>query len=182
MPQTEISTWLNFALQQMAAESYLHKVSSGELLLSEVLDLGNNNLGRNQVGSPALAGATRMTSQLIQQFTQTYNIVDHHANDATGFSATLMRERDQNGQLTNNFTLSFRSTEYPNQSQGGDYERDGANGLFLTGADGEILTKGFAFGQLAAMEQYYQTTVKSLLPTGAVLNVTGYSLGAHLAT
>ena len=177
MPQNEISTWLNFALQQMAAESYLHKVSSGELLLSEVLDLGNNNLGKSQVGFPALAGATRMTSQLIQQFTQTYDIVSHHANDSTGFSATLIQERG-----TNNFTLSFRSTEYRNQSQGGDFERDGANGLFLTGADGEILTKGFAFGQLAAMEDYYQSTVKNLLPPGAVLNVTGYSLGAHLAT
>lgn len=177
MPQSDITTWLNFALQQMAAESYLHKVESGELLLSEVLDLGNNNLGRSQVGSPTLTGATRMTSQLIQRFSQTYDIVSHHANDSTGFSATLMQERG-----TNNFTLSFRSTEYRNQIDGGDYERDGANLPLLKGADGEIVTKGFAFGQLAAMERYYQTTIKPLLPPGAVLNVTGYSLGAHLAT
>ncbi|MEK7760739.1 MAG: hypothetical protein AAB433_04070 [Nitrospirota bacterium] len=103
MPQSDITTWLNFALQQMAAESYLHKVESGELLLSEVLDLGNNNLGGSQVGAPTLTGATRMTSQLVQRFSQRYDIVSHHANDATGFSATLMQERG-----TNNFTLSFR--------------------------------------------------------------------------
>lgn len=71
MAQSDITTWLNFALQQMAAESYLHKVESGELLLSEVLDLGNNNLGRSQVGLPTLTGGTRMTSQLIQRFSQT---------------------------------------------------------------------------------------------------------------
>ncbi|MDP3092118.1 MAG: hypothetical protein Q8N04_15700, partial [Nitrospira sp.] len=187
---TPIQTWLNFALQQMAAESYLDQVLSGRSLV-DVLTNGNNNADVIPVGQ--FTGATRFVdlagfanaSQVTgsaQAFVSRSDIVDHHANDATGFSATLIREKDQNGQLTNNFTLSFRSTEYKNQVAGGDYERDGANGLSLTGADGEIVTKGFAFGQLAAMEQYYQTTVKSLLPTGAVLNVTGYSLGAHLAT
>jgi Ca2+-binding RTX toxin-like protein len=89
-----------------------------------------------------------------------------------------MRERDQNGQLTNNFTLSFRSTEYRNQSQGGDYERDG-----LPGADGEIAGAGFAFAQLVSMERYYRELKTSgLLPQNAVLSVTGYSLGGHLAT
>ena len=179
MAQSETTTWLNFSLQQMAAESYLHKVSSGELLLSEVLDLGNNNLGRSQVGFSALAGATRMTSQLIQRFTQTYDIVDHHANDATGFSATLMRERDQNGNPTNNYTLSFRSLEYQNQVDGGDWERDG-----LLGAAGEIAGAGFALAQLVSMERYYRELKAdpNKLPAGAILNVTGYSLGGHLAT
>ena len=78
---------------------------------------------------------------------------------------------------TNNYTLSFRSTEYQPQSKGGDFERDG-----IFGANGDVLLQGFAFGQLASMENYYQTTVKSLLPPGAMLNVTGYSLGGNLAT
>ncbi len=183
---TAIHIWLNFALQQMAAEAYLDQFLSGPRSLVEVLTNGNNN--ENVLPVDQFTGATRFvdlagvsSATLItggaQSFASRYLIVDHHANDATGFSATLMREIG-----TNNFTLSFRSTEYKNQVQGGDYERDGANGLSLTGADGEILTGGFALGQLAAMEQYYQTTVKSLLPAGAVLNVTGYSLGAHLAT
>jgi hypothetical protein len=177
MSPINISNWLKFALQQMAAESYLDQFLLGRPLRDILLD-GNNDTRFVQPDvNGNLPGQTRFTNALVDRFLATYDIVDHHANDATGFSATLMQERG-----TNNFTLSFRSTEYRNQSQGGDYERDGANGLFLTGADGEIVTDGFAFGQLAAMEHYYQTTVKTLLPSGAVLNITGYSLGAHLAT
>ena len=173
MSQNEMSTWLNFTLQQMAAESYLHGIdTSSDLVVRPRLLRGNNAPGFDPP-----VNYTRFADHLADRFLGAYDIIDHHANDATGFSATLIREIG-----TNNFTLSFRSTEYKNQADGGDYERDGANGFFLTGADGEILTGGFAFGQLAAMEQYYQTTVKSLLPTSAVLNVTGYSLGAHLAT
>ena len=172
MPQSQITTWIDFALQQMAAESYLDDPG----VLATQLTRGNNRFGFDSPTGPLL-GATRFTSSLADRFIAKYDIVNHHANDSTGFSATLMQERG-----TNNFTLSFRSSEYKDQVDGGDYERDGANGLFLTGADGEIVTKGFAFGQLAAMEDYYQSTVKNLLPPGAVLNVTGYSLGAHLAT
>ncbi len=176
MPQSNIATWLQFALQQIAAESYLDHIdlSSPENVTRRLL------LGNNREGFPE-AGFTRFTGTLAQgqaqAFVQRYQIIDQHANDATGFSATLMQEIG-----TNNFTLSFRSTEFEHQADGGDYERDGANGLFLTGADGEIFTDGFAFGQLAAMENYYQSTVKNSLPPGAILNVTGYSLGAHLAT
>ncbi len=172
---TDIKTWLEFATQQMAAESYLDQFVVQGVPLQQVLIDGNND--RRVIPLDQFTGKTQFTDLPAQQFTQQHQIIDHHANDATGFSATLMQERG-----TNKFTLSFRSTEYRNQSQGGDYERDGANLPLLTGADGEILTKGFAFGQLAAMEQYYHTTVKNLLPQGAVLNVTGYSLGAHLAT
>jgi len=183
MPQSEVSSWLQFALQQMATESYLEGVEPSNITeLIRRLKFGNNNqsilgIDPNPDLSPNLRGATRFTDIQAVQFGQRYQIVHHHANDATGFSATLMRDTQ-----TGEYILSFRSTEFRNQVQGGDYERDGANFPFLTGADGEILTKGFAFGQLAAMEQYYHTTVKSLLPVGAVLNVTGYSLGAHLAT
>ena len=192
MPQNDISSWLQFAIQQMAAESYLDGFAfSNTSELIRRLEFGNNNSAILQLANPDdpdLLGKTRFVdlagvpnaSQIIgsaQAFVSRYQIVDHHANDSTGFSATIMRDT-----ITGEYALSFRSTEYRNQSQGGDYERDGSNGLFLTGADGEILTKGFAFGQLAAMEHYYQSTVKNLLPVGAVLNVTGYSLGAHLAT
>jgi len=179
MPQSQIAAWLDFALQQMAAESYLDDPGG----LQTQLARGNNNFGFDPTTGPLL-GATRSTNVLADRFIAKYDIVDHHANDATGFSATLMRERDQNGQLTNNFTLSFRSTEYRDQSEGGDYERDGVFAAPLTfAADGEIGADGFAFGQLAAMENYYlQLTTSGTLPQGAVLNVTGYSLGGHLAT
>ncbi|MDP3092116.1 MAG: hypothetical protein Q8N04_15690 [Nitrospira sp.] len=198
MPQTNITTWLEFALQQMAAESYLDGINRQDnQAVIDRLVAGNNAPG---VSSPN-PGATRFVnltslsnaSQIIgsaQAFVAHYQIVDHHANDATGFSATLMRNNQ-----TGEYTLSFRSTEYKNQVDGGDYERDGANGLFLTGADGEIVTKGFALGQLAAMEDYFNdlkqglkadgsvdATLQAFFANGGKINVTGYSLGAHLAT
>ena len=170
---TQISTWLQFALQQMAAESYLDRILSGELQLEQALRLGNNRVSGALASDPILPGKTRMTDQQMIDFSARYDIVDHHANDATGFSATLMQERG-----TNNYTLSFRSTEYRNQSQGGDWERDGQ-----PGADGEIFFNGFALGQLVSMEKYYQQLkANGVLPQGATLNVTDYSLGGHLAT
>lgn len=169
---TQIRTWLDFALQQMAAESYIHRFLSGELGLEAVLKVGSNNLPGDQSNVDVLPGKTRMTTLQAQEFTQKYQIVDHHANDATGFSATLMLDTQ-----TNSYTLSFRSTESAAAAEGGDRERD------LLGADAEIGFSGFAFGQLAAMEDYYQSLkANGTLPTGAVLNVTGFSLGGHLAT
>jgi hypothetical protein len=74
-------------------------------------------------------------------------------------------------------TLSFRSTEYRQEADGGDFVRDAQD------ADMDIFTAGFAFAQIQDMEAYYADLKASgKLPAGAVLNVTGYSLGSHLAT
>ncbi len=172
MPNNTTSTWLNFALQQMAAESYLDGIN---LLDNDQVEArlvrGNNRPGFDPP-SGELPGKTRFTNVLADRFLSTYEILDHHANDATGFSATLLRDR-----TTGEYTLSFRSTESAPVAEGGDRERD------LFGADVEIGAFGFAFGQLVAMEAYYQSLKASgTLPVGAVLNVTGYSLGGHLAT
>ena len=166
---TNVSTWLQFATQQMAAESYLDGINlSSSNEVEDRLLLGNNH----PLLDPSLSGKTRFTNILADQFLGRYQILDHHANDATGFSATLMFDTQ-----TNSYTLSFRSTESAPSAQGGDRERD------LFGADAEVGASGFAFGQLAAMEQYYQSLkTGGKLPTGAVLNVTGFSLGGHLAT
>lgn len=172
MEQTDISVCLKFALQQTAAECYLDGIDLN--IADDVkvrLRLGNNRLGF-ELGTTRFTGSP--TQGLYDQaFVDQYRIVSHHGNDSTGFSATLMQERG-----TNNFTLSFRSTEYQPLTNGGDRARD------LFGAATEIsLGGGFAIGQLLAMESYYQFLKESeLLPTGAVLNVTGYSLGGHLAT
>lgn len=170
---TQIRTWLDFSLQQFAAESYLHRFLSGELQLDQVLQFGNNNQPNTLPNTAVLPGKTRMTDRQITEFIQRYQIIDHHANDATGFSATLMRDT-QTGQ----YTLSFRSLEYQNQAQGGDWERDGQGG-----AAGEVAGAGFALGQLVSMERYYkELRTSGRLPAGSTLNVTGYSLGGHLAT
>ncbi len=170
---SNITTWLNFALQQMAAESYLQGIDwSNALQLRPRLLLGNNNLSGASPTEPNLSGKTRMTTALADRFLATYEIVDHRANDATGFAATLMRDT-----TTGEYTLSFRSSEYTADGSGGDRSRD------IFGADTEIKNDGFAFAQLVSMERYYQELKSSgMLPTGAMLNVTGYSLGGHLAT
>ena len=184
MPLANIKTWLDFAIQQMAAESYLDQFTVEGRQLTLVLADGNNDI--RKVSPDQFLGKTRFVDldpQTVpnaneitgsaQAFVARYQIEDHHANDASGFSATLMKDT-----TTGEYTLSFRSTEYSLQADGGDRERDGA-----AGADGELSGNGFAFGQLAAMEAYYQSLKSSgTLPAGAVLNVTGYSLGGHLAT
>lgn len=189
MSQSNISTWLQFALQQMAAESYLDQLTSGRQLKDILID-GNND---SRVILPEqFLGKTRFTDQLTSYFVPTpgssarYQIVDHHANDATGFSATLMKDL-----TTGQYTLSFRSLEYQNHAQGGDWERDGQGG-----AAGEIAGSGFALGQLVSMERYFSDLQQGKLTNGTIdpalqaffatqtntINVSGYSLGGHLAT
>ncbi len=173
MPQNNISNWLRFALQQIAAESYLNNVdlNSPEQVTRRLL-LGNNAEGFTETGFTRFTGT--LTQGQAHDFVQRFQIIDQHANDATGFSATLTRDT-----LTGEYTLSFRSTESQYQVAGGDWERDG-----LSGADGEIAGTGFALAQLVSMEKYYRALKANptKLPSGAVLNVTGYSLGGHLAT
>ena len=146
MSQDDISTWLSFALQQMAAESYLDQLLAERPLRDILLDGSNDTRKISPDAEGNLPGKTRMTTALAERFLATYDIVDHHANDSTGFSATLMRDT-----TTGQYTLSFRSTEPRPFTEGGDAERDG---LFASGltpaADGEIGLSGFAFGQLEA--------------------------------
>jgi hypothetical protein len=71
-------------------------------------------------------------------------------------------------------TLSFRSTEFID-----DAVRDGKSTNEL-----EIKELGWAFGQIAEMEAWYAQlrADPNLLGGGQNFNVTGYSLGGHLAT
>ncbi|MGE3154316.1 MAG: hypothetical protein AB7G48_16345 [Nitrospiraceae bacterium] len=85
---TSIKTWLDFALQQTAAESYLDQFVVQGSTLQQVLIDGNND--RRVVPLDQFMGKTRFTALQAQQFIQRYQILDHHANDATGFSATLI--------------------------------------------------------------------------------------------
>jgi Ca2+-binding RTX toxin-like protein len=180
MSQSDIPLWLNFALQQLAAESYLHDVNRNDpTTAAAALVKGNNRAGFPETGF------TRMTTVQAEQFVQRYQIVDQHANDATGFSATLLFDAQ-----TNSYTLSFRSSEYAADADGGDRTRD------ILGADAEIKGAGFAFAQLISMTRYFKGLQQGKKSDGTVdpalaaflgnsqnqLNVTGYSLGGHLAT
>lgn len=96
----EISTWLRFAIQQMAAESYLNGINLQDpsAVIRRLAD-GNNN--SPVIPSNLFTGMTRFvnlvgvpnanqTTGSAQAFLSRYQILDHHANDATGFSATLI--------------------------------------------------------------------------------------------
>ncbi|HEX4986744.1 MAG TPA: cadherin-like domain-containing protein [Burkholderiales bacterium] len=174
-------TWWEFAMQQMAAESYLDQFLSGQRTLTEVLVNGNNN--QNMVPDSDFRGQTRFVSLSdieyigqkegsAQAFAQRFLLIDHHSNDSSGFSTTFFKDLE-----SNSYTLSFRSTEFRSEDEGGDRPRD------VLGADEEMALHGFSFAQLLAMENYYEyLRTGGLLPADAVLNVTGYSLGGHLAT
>ena len=162
--------YLDFALLQLGAESYLHGINlQNEPLVVErwkygfndpthpyILDLtdpnnpkglaANKNDGQpSGADTPVLAAYNRMVASQAEDVFRRNEIIDHHANDSTGFSATLFKNKD-----TGAYTLSMRSTEYRPSEIAGDGERD----LFGTSRQG-IADKGFAFGQLASMEDYW---------------------------
>jgi hypothetical protein len=206
-PKTAIDLWYDFALQQIAAECYLDGIDlqNPEEVIRR-LKLGSNNFAPivyvNGVAQPnelletysggpdtaILPGATRMTASQTRYFLENWRIVHQSANDPSGFSGTLLQNL-----TTGEYTLSFRSTEFQNQSRGGDFERDVGVAVGVTpGADSQITLDGFAFGQLAGMERYYRflreggvdrdgTVRGPLLPENENIYVTGYSLGGRLA-
>ncbi|MBP6789729.1 MAG: hypothetical protein KA170_19225, partial [Candidatus Promineofilum sp.] len=100
----------------------------------------------------------------LSKLTTDWVVVEHVSNTETGFSGTLFKKES-----TNEFVLSFRSTEFLD-----DAARDNEATNYQ-----EINKLGFAFGQISDMEKWY-SEVKTKI-TGP-LSVTGYSLGGHLAT
>lgn len=186
--KSDIDAWYDRVLQQMAAESYLDQ--GGRLIVAP--DKLSPRL-RDGANAPVITeeadrkAATRMTDSQVAYFLGKYRIVDQYINDNTGFSATLIQSRAN----PNEYTLSFRSTEWRNAPKG-DFTRDGS-----PGADGEIATHGFAFEQISSMETYFErlkagdlamgtaadgASVRNFLAgPGAQIDLTGFSLGGHLA-
>ncbi|MBI2752263.1 MAG: hypothetical protein HYX46_01910, partial [Betaproteobacteria bacterium] len=181
------STWYDYVLQQMAAEAYLEGVNLADVdSVTDALQLGNN---RREF--PSLQGFTRFADVQVSEFLGKFQIIAQASDYPnpnrtgpvyyagtnilanTGLSATLIQKRG-----TNEFTLAVRSTEFRTVTDGGDRDRD------VWGADVRgIFQYGFALAQLSALEDYYEWLKRSgNLPVGAILNVTGYSLGGHLAT
>ena len=195
---TNIASLYEFTLQQMAAESYFEDIAlTNTPAVREALHLGTNRLGFPKGDSnlnEGYPGYTRMTYAQADEFLSKYTIVHQWSDNPTptgsrpavdgdlntqkmlantGLSATLIQNKS-----TNEYTLAIRSTEFRSWADGGDGERD------KLGADvASIAFTGFALAQQDALEKYYawlKSTGK--LPTGANLNVTGYSLGGNLAT
>jgi hypothetical protein len=174
MANNQINKLLEFANMQMAAEAFLVEgveVTPSPENVSARLRRGNEHASRfTQVQAEAFTSATG------------YEVVTQYRNDplqlsttGTGFSATLFRSKTD----PNDYTLSFRSTEFID-----DAIRDSKATNEL-----EIKDLGWAFGQIADMEAWYKnvlSTDTTFLANGSggvkKFNVTGYSLGGHLAT
>ncbi|HEY6281120.1 MAG TPA: calcium-binding protein [Burkholderiales bacterium] len=190
----DIQKWYDFVLQQMAAEAYLEGVNLADNNdIKPALQRGNNRPGFLE------KSFTRFTDAQADEFLSKFQIIDQFSDNPTptgsrpaqsgdagylvlndqqilantGLSATLIQKKG-----TNEYTLAIRSTEFRTASDGGDRSRD------VFGADvNGLVQSGFALAQLSALEDYYSFLKQSgkLLP-GSSLNVTGYSLGGHLAT
>ena len=85
-------------------------------------------------------GSKMFTEGMVKDFASEWQIIDHIGNTSSGFSATLMRNKD--GQ----FTISFRSTESCDLEEGGDAARD------QDGANREIAADGFALTRIVDMK------------------------------
>jgi len=202
-----VRSYLELALLQLGAESYLHNAVSLDDQTSVVnaWKFGFNDFSHRFIrdtlqatpDSARLPGSNRMVESQARDLFTNYEIVDHHANDATGFSATLFKNK-----ATGAYTLSMRSTEARPWAVAGDAERD-MDGAGTRG----IYEEGFAFAQLAAMEDYW-SHIRSgqhwdndkqkwiaesndgklgafreyMKGSAKEFYVTGYSLGAHLAS
>jgi len=136
-----ILAWYRASLVQVAAESHFATLATSDQAgLLEALARGNNPPGFQDTQY------IRMVRRQAAIFLDQYAVVDHHPNDWTGFSATLLRDRE-----SGRHTLAIRSTEYRDWLKGGDSERDS-----LAGANRQIALRGFAVAQLAALEEYYR--------------------------
>ena len=160
----DIATYLKYANLQMAAES-LFGVTNATTVgdISTTMDAGTLTKGNTR--------SSKFTVELAKQFTDPttgWTVVEHKSNTATGFSGTLFKSN-----ATGELVMSFRSTEFLDDSA---RDNQATNSM-------EIKPYGWAFGQIADMENWYaklQADPSKL--QGKSFSVTGYSLGGYLAT
>jgi hypothetical protein len=111
----DVAKYLEFSLLQIAGEAYIHGASdfTDAGRVTEVWKYGSNDELHPFIRGEAIQGADTAVlpgySRLVQrqgdELFAKYQIIDHHANDATGFTATLFRHRE--------------SGEYTAQANGG---------------------------------------------------------------
>jgi hypothetical protein len=176
----EIATYLKFVNLQMAAEALFEfnpaagnpnsspgATSSYASIQPQFLTSGNNR-------------SSKFTDVQAAEFVQLWEVVEHKSNTSTGFSGTLFKAKsgapqallDKYGITAGELTLSFRSTEFADDSA---RDNQATNSM-------EINTTGWAFGQIADMQNWYaDLRATGNVPAAPKIAVTGYSLGGHLA-
>ena len=126
---------------------------------------------------------SKLTEAQAEQFMQDWEVISYMPITATGFSGTLFRAKrpikDEKGEIIfdeGKLVMSFRSTEFID-----DAARDNQATNVM-----EIADKGWAFGQISDMEQWLQYLQSEeggkLIGKDNPIDITGYSLGGHLAT
>lgn len=172
---TEITTYLKYANLQIAAEAFVAGKTSDPKTLRE-------NVTGELLESVLLSGndhTSRFTSTDAEWFSQDWMVVEQVSNTTSGFSGTLfkaLRDDPEHGVVAGEMVISFRSTEFVDDAV---RDNQATNAL-------EIKAKGWAFGQIADMEDWYaslrQKYASDFTNAGDQFSVTGYSLGGHLAT
>ena len=159
----EVATYLKYANLQMAAEA----------LFVRGIGRPTVKIGA-QFKCPVLTTATNVpASSLKCKRTSSSKTGQSSSTSATPPPASPARCWSQRGQTGGELVLSFRSTEFAD-----DAARDNQATNVM-----EIKAEGFAFGQIADMEQWFAELKSSgKLDPGVSVTVTGYSLGGHLAT
>lgn len=172
---------INVAYCQVAAETFLDKVKGiAADTLGVAYDLEN-------LSSQLIFGNeinTKLTPSQAEAFASTYQVLYTHPNDATGLAFSVFGAKDSTGALTGELVLSIRSTEFDPKVVDGVLFRDAAD----IAADKQLTTKGYAYYQLAALTEQWDSIRPALyssltlagVPVGA-LNVTGYSLSGNIA-
>ncbi|WP_372880614.1 tandem-95 repeat protein [Psychromonas sp.] len=115
------------------------------------------------VDEPSSDGTKRsyFSAELAEELGGKYTYVDSMNDPFSDFQAILLQEDG-----TNKFVIAIRGTE---------------PSLLDAIADAQINTEGVAFDQVVSMKLFIDR-IKEDLPENAVLDVTGHSLGGHLAT
>ncbi len=173
MADPTIADYMKYADLQMAAEAlydFNAKEDAATLKPGDPLsDIGHYNGTINSaVLTTGNLHASKFTQTDAEAFVKEWTVVDHISNTKTGFSGTLFQNNH-----TKELVMSIRSTEFID-----DAARDNQATNVM-----EIKEFGFAFGQIADMEAWYQNLKTSgKLPANQHFSVTGYSLGGHLAT
>lgn len=173
----DIATYLKYANLQMAAESlFAVPITAIPGAISRDMDVASLTIGNNR--------SSKFTTSQATEFASLWEVVEHKSNTPTGFSGKLFKAKSGGGSdvdalrtkygiTAGELTLSFRSTEFAD-----DAARDNQATNTM-----EIKPFGWAFGQIADMEAWYKSLKADPSKLGASsFNVTGYSLGGHLAT
>ena len=167
--KNEFAQYLEFCNLQVASEAFLvDKNDLPNTILSASL-VDQNLINKLVQGNEH---SSKFTDVQAADFASKWEVVAHKGNTNTGFSGTLFKAKvtiPGTGIVEGQYVISFRSTEFIEDSI---HDNRATNTL-------EIKEKGWAFGQIADMEQWF-SEIKSKID--GPLSVTGYSLGGHLAT